>query len=266
MFTTRKVLSAQELLAIEKVAGSGNHAGLAAVNYETSHRPAQRDSAKTRHLTRHFATPWHAAQTLTAPQTQTTPVFPKWLPLSLKAKKMGTRAFVGSAGPRRTSQQQLSPLEQSGLISFHKETAAHEEAKRRLKSSSSSATPQTDFSHAPERASSASKRNNRAPGKKPTRAAKAAVAGSVAKLRLWRRERERWRRLPAALLQDPRETGREKFSCPSLCPALEGVVVNDGDVIPPAWRYESCRQTTLSDGVVPRFARGSGEPHFTVQL
>ena len=44
---------------------------------------------------------------------------------------------------------QLPPFEQSGLISFHKETAAFEEAKRRFTSSFSPATPQTDFSQAP---------------------------------------------------------------------------------------------------------------------
>ena len=43
----------------------------------------------------------------------------------------------------------LSPLEQSGLVSFHKETAAYEEAKRRLTSAASSATPQTDLSQTP---------------------------------------------------------------------------------------------------------------------
>ena len=46
----------------------------------------------------------------------------------------------------------------------------------------------------------------------------------------------------------------------SLCPS--SVVINDGDVVLPAWRCESCRQTTLVDGVVPRSAcRGFGEPH-----
>ena len=45
-----------------------------------------------------------------------------------------------------------------------------------------------------------------------------------------------------------------------------GVVTNDGDVVFPAWRCESCRQTTLVDGVVPRSARrGFGEPHFSVK-
>ena len=53
----------------------------------------------------------------------------------------------------------------------------------------------------------------------------------------------------------------------SLCPSSSGVVINDGDVVPPAWRCESCRQTTLVDGVVPRSARrGFGEPHFSVKL
>ena len=53
----------------------------------------------------------------------------------------------------------------------------------------------------------------------------------------------------------------------SPCPSCSGVVINDGDVFPPAWRYESCRQTTLTDGVVPRSARrGFGEPHFSVKL
>ena len=53
----------------------------------------------------------------------------------------------------------------------------------------------------------------------------------------------------------------------SLCPSSSGVVINDGDVVPPAWRCESCRQTTLVDGVVPRFARrGFSEVHFSVKL
>ena len=40
----------------------------------------------------------------------------------------------------------------------------------------------------------------------------------------------------------------------SLCPSCCVVVVNDGVDIPPAWRCESCSQTTLVDGVVPRAA------------
>ena len=43
----------------------------------------------------------------------------------------------------------LSPLEQPGFISFQKETAAYEEAKRRLTSAATSATPQTDPSQTP---------------------------------------------------------------------------------------------------------------------
>ena len=36
------------------------------------------------------------------------------------------------------------------------------------------------------------------------------------------------------------------------CPSSSGVVISDGVDVPPAWRCESCRQTTLVDGVVPR--------------
>ena len=51
----------------------------------------------------------------------------------------------------------------------------------------------------------------------------------------------------------------------SLCPLYSGVVIDDGDVVVPAWRCESCRQTTLVDGVVPRSApRRFGEPHSSV--
>ena len=39
-----------------------------------------------------------------------------------------------------------------------------------------------------------------------------------------------------------------------LCSSSSGVVFNDGGVVPPACRCESCRQTTPVDGVVPRFA------------
>ena len=53
----------------------------------------------------------------------------------------------------------------------------------------------------------------------------------------------------------------------SLCVSNSGVVINDGDDIPPAWRCESCRQTTVVDGVAPRSARrGFGEPHFSVKF
>ena len=42
---------------------------------------------------------------------------------------------------------------------------------------------------------------------------------------------------------------------------------NDSDDIPPAWRCESCRQTSLVDGVVPRSAcRGFCEPHFSAKF
>ena len=46
--------------------------------------------------------------------------------------------------------------------------------------------------------------------RKPTTMERAAVAGSVAKLRIRRRERERWRRL-AAFLHDSRKIGRENI-------------------------------------------------------
>ena len=86
---------------------------------------------------------------------------------------------------------------------------------------------------------------------------------------------------------------KEKFSCPSCrarssrslplslqepaChvelsafqskPSSSGVLINDGDDVPLAWKCEFCRQTTLIDGVVPRSARrGFGEPHFSVKL
>ena len=107
----------------------------------------------------------------------------------------------------------------------------------------------------------------------------------MAKHRIRKREGERWRSL-AAFLQDSRKFGGEKSSCPScrafiarshstltlganipcgaphvpeqdsssLCPSSCAVVTNGVD-IPPAWRCESCRQTTLVDGVVPRSAR-----------
>ena len=53
----------------------------------------------------------------------------------------------------------------------------------------------------------------------------------------------------------------------SLFVSNSAVVINDGDDVPPAWKCESCRQTTLIDGVVPRSARrGFGEPHFSVKL
>ena len=40
----------------------------------------------------------------------------------------------------------------------------------------------------------------------------------------------------------------------SLCPSSSAVVINDGADVPPAWWCESCRQTTLVDGVVLRSA------------
>ena len=57
-----------------------DHGGLAAVDYETSHRPAQRHSAKNTSFNTSCDTPWHDPQTQTAPQTQTTPAFLKWAP------------------------------------------------------------------------------------------------------------------------------------------------------------------------------------------
>ena len=36
----------------------------------------------------------------------------------------------------------------------------------------------------------------------------------------------------------------------SLCASSSGVVINDGDDTPLAWRCESCRQSSLVDGVV----------------
>ena len=52
----------------------------------------------------------------------------------------------------------------------------------------------------------------------------------------------------------------------SLRPASSGVAITDGDDVPPAWRCESCLQTTLIDGVVPRSARrGFDEAHFLVR-
>ena len=47
---------------------------------------------------------------------------------------------------------------------------------------------------------------------------------------------------------------QDHFALPSLCLMSSGVVINDGDDVPPAWKCESCRQTTLVDGVVPRRA------------
>ena len=53
--------------------------------------------------------------------------------------------LLGLPDPEGRHNMQLSPLEQSGLISFHKETAAYEGGTRRLTSAASSAMPQTDF-------------------------------------------------------------------------------------------------------------------------
>ena len=44
----------------------------------------------------------------------------------------------------------------------------------------------------------------------------------------------------------------------SLCPSGSGAVTNDGDDVPPVWRYESYRQITIVDGVVLRTAHGAG--------
>ena len=44
------------------------------------HRATQRHSAHTCHSTRHSTTPWHDPDAQTAPQTQTTPTFPKRAP------------------------------------------------------------------------------------------------------------------------------------------------------------------------------------------
>ena len=67
-----------------------------------------------------------------------------------------------------------------------------------------------------------------------------------------------------AMWSSPRSRARFNRACVRRALAS---LSNDCDVVPPAWRCESCRQTTLVDGVVPRSARrGFGEPHFSVKF
>ena len=76
IFTTRMVLSAQERFAIDTMAtaGMGNKKITEAVFSSSTDMADHIVPLKTRHLTRHSTTPWHATQ------TQTAPLFPKWAP------------------------------------------------------------------------------------------------------------------------------------------------------------------------------------------
>ena len=77
IFTTRMVLSAQELFAIDEMgtAALGNKK-ITEAAFPSGTDMAGRIVPKKKNRSYDFDTPWHSPQTQTRPQTQTTPAFP----------------------------------------------------------------------------------------------------------------------------------------------------------------------------------------------